>query len=146
MRGAAIPGSTECDVLQPDLPLREPGMASETTAARPRLGLITAALMSSLALAATETTFVTAAMPTIVAELGGLAEYSWVFSGFLLSFTASIAVFGKLADLFGRRNVYLAAMLVFLVSSLLCGLARNMTELIAFRILQGVGAGGLLPL
>ena len=102
--------------------------------------------MLSLALAATEATFVTAAMPTIVGELGGLADFSWVFSGFLLSSTASIAVFGKLADLFGRRNVYLAAMAVFLVGSLLCGLARDMRELIAFRILQGVGAGGLSPL
>ena len=114
-------------------------------AARPQLGLITAALMSSIALAATEATFVTAAMPTIVAELGGLAEYSWVFSGFLLSSTASIAVFGKLSDLVGRRNVYLAAMITFLLGSLLCGLARDMRELIIFRIVQGIGAGGLMP-
>ena len=102
--------------------------------------------MLSLALAATEATFVTAAMPTIVAELGGLADFSWVFSGFLLSFTASIAVFGKLSDIFGRRNVYLAAMGAFLLGSFLCGLARDMRELIAFRILQGIGAGGLSPL
>jgi EmrB/QacA subfamily drug resistance transporter len=85
-------------------------------------------------------------MPTIVGQLGGLGTFSWVFSGFMLSFTASIAVFGKLSDLFGRRRVYLAAMIVFLGGSLLCGAARSMNELIVYRIVQGVGAGGLLPL
>ena len=102
--------------------------------------------MLSLFLAATETTFVTTAMPTIVAQLGGLSMFSWVFSGFMLSFTASIAVFGKLSDLFGRRRIYIAAMAIFLTASLLCGLARDMTELIVYRILQGIGAGGLMPL
>jgi EmrB/QacA subfamily drug resistance transporter len=111
-----------------------------------RLHVITGALMLSLFLAATETTFVTTAMPTIVAQLGGLATFSWVFSGFMLSFTASIAVFGKLSDLFGRQRLYVAAMVIFLIGSLLCGIARNMTELIAYRILQGIGAGGLMPL
>jgi EmrB/QacA subfamily drug resistance transporter len=111
-----------------------------------RLHVITGALMLSLFLAATETTFVTTAMPTIVGQLGGLATFSWVFSGFMLSFTASIAVFGKLSDLFGRQRIYIAAMAIFLAGSLLCGIARNMTELIVYRILQGVGAGGLMPL
>jgi EmrB/QacA subfamily drug resistance transporter len=111
-----------------------------------RLRVVTGALMLSLFLAATETTFVTAAMPTIVTQLGGLGAYSWVFSGFMLSLTASIAVFGKLSDLLGRRRVYLVAMSVFLVASLLCGVARSMTELIVYRIVQGIGAGGLSPL
>ncbi|MGH7805090.1 MAG: MFS transporter, partial [Candidatus Binatia bacterium] len=113
---------------------------------RRSLRLVTAALMLSLALSATEMTFVTAAMPTVAGELGGLADYSWVFSGFMLSFTVSVAVFGKLADLFGRRRVYLTAMSLFLLGSFLCGLARDMNELIAYRILQGAGAGGLSPL
>src|SRR6516165_2708050 len=116
----------------------EPAMA--------RLHVITGALMLSLFLAATETTFVTTAMPTIVAQLGGLATFSWVFSGFMLSFTASIAVFGKLSDLLGRQRIYIAAMAIFLIGSLLCGIARDMTELIVYRILQGIGAGGLMPL
>ncbi|MET1084375.1 MAG: MDR family MFS transporter [Burkholderiales bacterium] len=111
-----------------------------------RLHVITGALMLSLFLAATETTFVTTAMPTIVAQLGGLSTFSWVFSGFMLSFTASIAVFGKLSDLFGRRRIYIVAMAIFLTGSLLCGIARDMTELIVYRILQGIGAGGLMPL
>ena len=113
---------------------------------RQSLGFITAALMLSLALAATEMTFVTAAMPTVAGELGGLEDYSWVFSGFMLSFTVSVALFGKLSDLFGRRRMYLAAMSLFLLGSALCGIARDMNELIAYRILQGAGAGGLSPL
>lgn len=112
----------------------------------PRLRVVTGALMLSMFLAATEMTFVTAAMPTIVTQLGGLEIYSWVFAGFTLSLTASVAVFGKLADLYGRRPIYLVAMAIFLVGSLLCGLARDMGELVACRILQGVGAGGLMPL
>src|SRR5437870_4448361 len=96
----------------PDLPQAPPDT---------RLRVITGALMLSLFLAATETTFVTTAMPTIAAQLGGLGAYSWVFSGFMLSFTASIAVFGKLSDLLGRRRIYLAAMAIFLTASVLCG-------------------------
>ena len=111
-----------------------------------RLHVLTGALMLSLFLAATETTFVTTAMPTIVAQLGGLSTFSWVFSGFMLSFTASIAIFGKLSDLYGRRNIYVAAMTIFLVGSVLCGIARDMSELILFRIVQGIGAGGFMPL
>jgi MFS family permease len=125
---------------------RNVSAAAVRDAAPARLRVITGALMSSLFLAATETTVVTAAMPTIVGQLGGLGTFSWVFSGFMLSFTASIAVFGKLSDLFGRRRIYMAAMLVFLGGSLLCGAARSMNELIVYRIVQGIGAGGLLPL
>jgi len=122
------------------------GLTSTQAPAPPRLRVITAALMLSLFLAAAETTFVTTAMPTIVSQLGGLATYSWVFSGFLLSFTASIAVFGKLSDRVGRRRMYLVAMGIFLTASVLCGIAGSMTELIVYRILQGIGAGGLMPL
>ena len=111
-----------------------------------RLHVLTGALMLSLFLAATEATFVTTAMPTIVAQLGGLSTFSWVFSAYMLSSTASIAIFGKLSDLFGRRSVYLSAMTIFLVGSVLCGIARDMNELIVFRIVQGLGAGGLMPL
>lgn len=111
-----------------------------------RLRVITAALMLSLFLAATETTFIAAAMPTIAGQLGGLSIYSWVFAGFMLSSTVSVPVFGKLSDLYGRPRLYLVAMFIFLVGSILCGLAQNMVELVIFRILQGIGAGGLMPL
>ncbi len=129
-----------------DAAIADPSRDHTAAAERARLRAVTGALMMSTFLAATETTFVTAAMPTIVTQLGGLAIYSWVFSGFMLSYTASIALFGKLADLYGRRPVYVVAMSVFLLGSFLCGIARDMPQLVAFRVLQGIGAGGLMPI
>jgi len=102
--------------------------------------------MLSLFMASMEATVVATAMPTIVGQLGGLASYSWVFSIYLLASTTTVPIFGKLSDLFGRRRVYLVAMGVFLVGSILCGRAGTMQQLIAFRAVQGLGAGGVLPL
>ncbi|MDR7518074.1 MAG: MDR family MFS transporter [Armatimonadota bacterium] len=108
--------------------------------------LITLGVMLSLFLASMEATVVATGMPTIVSQLGGLDIYSWVFSAYMLAATATVPIFGKLSDLFGRRPVYLVAMGLFLAGSLLCGLAQSMAQLIAFRIVQGLGAGGVLPL
>jgi EmrB/QacA subfamily drug resistance transporter len=110
------------------------------------LVVITAGLMLSLFMSSTESTIVATAMPTIVAQLGGFSAYSWVFSAFMLASTTTVPIFGKLSDLYGRRPVYLVAMVLFLVGSLLCGLSQSMTQLIIFRVVQGLGAGGLLPL
>jgi EmrB/QacA subfamily drug resistance transporter len=85
-------------------------------------------------------------MPTIVDQIGGLSAYSWAFAVYLLASTTSVPLFGKLSDLYGLRRVYAVAMAVFLVGSVLCGLATTMPQLIAFRALQGLGAGGVLPL
>jgi EmrB/QacA subfamily drug resistance transporter len=111
-----------------------------------RLYVITAAMMLSLFLASIEMTVVATAMPTIVAHLGGLSIYAWVFSAYMLASTTVIPIFGKLSDIYGRRPVYLGAMTVFLIGSVLCGEARTMKQLVLFRALQGLGAGGLLPL
>jgi EmrB/QacA subfamily drug resistance transporter len=108
--------------------------------------LVTAGIMLSLLMASMEATVVATAMPTIVSHLGGLAIYSWVFSAFMLASTTTVPIFGKLSDLYGRRPVYTVAMAFFLVGSLLCGRAQSMPQLIAFRVVQGVGAGGLVPL
>lgn len=108
--------------------------------------LITAGLMLSLFLASMESTVVSTGMPTIVSQLGGLESYSWVFTAFMLASTTMVPLYGKLSDLFGRRPVFVAAMIIFLVGSALCGLAASMPQLIAFRAIQGIGAGGLLPL
>lgn len=108
--------------------------------------LITAGLMLSLFLASMESTVVSTGMPTIVSQLGGLERYSWVFTAFMLASTTMVPLYGKLSDLFGRRPVFLGAMAIFLVGSVLCGLAVTMPQLIAFRAIQGIGAGGLLPL
>jgi EmrB/QacA subfamily drug resistance transporter len=103
-------------------------------------------VMLSIFLAAMESTVVATAMPTVVTSLGGLDIYSWVFSGFLLSSTVMMPLWGRLSDLLGRRPTYLAGLVVFLVGSALSGAAQNMTQLIVCRLLQGVGAGSLMTI
>ncbi|MCK8601626.1 MDR family MFS transporter [Desulfoferrobacter suflitae] len=106
-----------------------------------RVMVVSAALLA-LFLGALDALVVGAAMPTIVSELGGLHLYSWVFSSYLLTRAISLPVFGKLCDLLSSRKLYLFAISVFLVSSVLAGAAHSMTQLIFFRALQGIGAGG----
>jgi EmrB/QacA subfamily drug resistance transporter len=101
-------------------------------------------VMLSVFLAAMESTVVATAMPTVVAGLGGVHIYSWVFSGFLLTSTVTMPLWGRLSDVFGRRPVYLIGLVVFLAGSALSGLAQTMAQLIAFRMLQGLGAGSLM--
>jgi EmrB/QacA subfamily drug resistance transporter len=103
-------------------------------------------VMLSIFLAAMESTVVATAMPKVVGSLGGLEIYSWVFSGFLLTSTVMMPLWGRLSDLFGRRRTYLAGLVVFLLGSALSGASRNMTELIVFRMLQGIGAGSLMTI
>jgi EmrB/QacA subfamily drug resistance transporter len=107
---------------------------------------ITAGLLLGMTLAALEATVVSTAMPTVVATLGGLAHYSWVFSAYLLTSTASVPIWGRLADLYGRRRMYLLGVLVFLVGSVLSGMAGSMIQLVVFRAIQGLGAGAIIPL
>ncbi len=102
--------------------------------------------MLSMFLASMEGTVVATAMPTIVAQLGGLEIYSWVFSVYLLASTTTVPIYGKLSDLLGRKRVYAASMGLFLLGSVLCGSAGSMEQLIFFRAIQGLGAGGVLPL
>ncbi|MEA3131736.1 MAG: hypothetical protein QOF46_3531 [Paraburkholderia sp.] len=94
---------------------------------------------------AIEATIVSTAMPQIVAQLGDLHLYSWVFSSFLLTQTAMTVVFGKLADLYGRKPVMLAGIAIFLLGSVLAGFAWSMPAMIVFRLIQGVGAGAIQP-
>jgi EmrB/QacA subfamily drug resistance transporter len=107
---------------------------------------VIAGIMLSVFMASMESTVVATAMPTIAGQLGGLERYSWVFAAYLLTSTTTVPIFGKLSDLYGRRTIYAAAMGVFLVGSLLCGLAQTMNQLVWARALQGLGAGGVLPL
>jgi EmrB/QacA subfamily drug resistance transporter len=113
---------------------------------RNRIILVTAGVMLSLFLASMESTVVATAMPTIVGQLGGLEHYAWVFSAFMLASTTVVPLYGKLSDIFGRRKIYVIAMALFLAGSILCGLANSMTQLILARALQGIGAGGIMPL
>ena len=107
---------------------------------------VLAAVMAGMFMIAIEATIVSTAMPQIAARLGNLQYYSWVFSAFLLAQTATTVIFGKLADLFGRRPVLLAGIGIFLAGTVLCGLAWSMPALIVFRLIQGVGAGAIQPL
>ncbi len=103
-------------------------------------------IMLSIFLAAIESTVVATAMPTVVASLGGIRIYSWVFSGFLLTQTVTMPLWGRFSDLYGRRPVYLVGLATFLVGSALSGASQNMVQLILFRMVQGLGAGALMTL
>src|SRR3954463_5141629 len=111
---------------------------------QPRVRLIFTALLFVLLLAALDQTIVSTALPTIVGDLGGISHLSWVVTAYLLAATITGPLYGKLGDLYGRKKVLQSAILVFLVGSVLCGLAQSMAQLIAFRALQGLGAGGLM--
>src|SRR5206468_11812900 len=111
-----------------------------------RILAIYAGLMTALLLAALDQTIVATALPQIVSDLGGLTQYSWVFTAYMLASTVTVPLYGKLGDVYGRKPLFLFAIVVFLVGSALCGLAQNMTQLVLFRGGQGLGAGGLIPL
>ncbi|RQR55992.1 MFS transporter [Burkholderia sp. Bp9126] len=108
------------------------------------VGLIVAALLLVMLLSALDQTIVSTALPTIVGELGGLDQLSWVVTAYLLSSTVVLPLYGKLGDLYGRKIVLQAAIVLFLAGSALCGVAQDMTQLILLRAVQGLGGGGLM--
>src|SRR6476469_4993329 len=110
----------------------------------PRVRLIFSALLLVVLLASLDQTIVATALPTIVGDLGGLAHLSWVVTAYLLASTITGPLHGKFGDLYGRKSTLQVAIVIFLIGSILCGIAQNMPQLIAFRALQGLGAGGLL--
>lgn len=107
--------------------------------------LILISVMLAMFLSAIEATIVATAMPAIVGELGGFSLYSWVFSAYLLMSAATILIFGKLADIFGRKPVFVTGVLVFIIGSIVAGLSTSMLVLIIARFIQGLGAGALMP-
>ncbi|WP_448165261.1 MDR family MFS transporter [Burkholderia cepacia] len=118
--------------------------AAETARRDAPAGLIVAALLLVMLLSALDQTIVSTALPTIVGELGGLDQLSWVVTAYLLSSTVVLPLYGKLGDLYGRKIVLQAAIVLFLAGSALCGVAQDMTQLIVLRALQGLGGGGLM--
>ncbi|MBM9621847.1 MDR family MFS transporter [Streptomyces zhihengii] len=104
------------------------------------------ALLLGMLLAALDQTIVATALPTIVSELGGMDHLSWVVTAYLLASTAATPLWGKLGDQYGRKKLFQAAIVIFLIGSALCGMAQNMPQLIGFRALQGLGGGGLMVL
>ena len=116
------------------------------TAPPARLRTVLAGALLAMVLAALDQNIVNTALPRMAADLGGLQHLSWVVTAFMLTATTTTPLYGKLSDLYGRRLLFFVAILVFLAGSLLCGLAQSMGQIIAFRALQGLGAGGLLTL
>lgn len=113
---------------------------------RAQIRLVMAGLMLAMLLAALDQTIVATALPMIAQELGGLDQLSWVVTSYLLASTAGTPLYGKLSDLYGRKRVFQSAIVIFLIGSILCGLAQNMVQLSVFRGVQGLGGGGLMAL
>lgn len=122
-----------------------PAVPGEDRSRRTALVAIGALLLGML-IAALDQTIVATALPTIVSELGGLDHLSWVVTAYLLAATAATPLWGKLGDQYGRKKLFQTAIVIFLIGSVLCGIAQNIGELIAFRALQGLGGGGLIVL
>ncbi|HZT52278.1 MAG TPA: MDR family MFS transporter [Stellaceae bacterium] len=121
-------------------PGAQPGLSAASS--RP---LVLAAVIAAITISAIEGTIVATVMPQIVGQLGDFDLFSWVFTAYLLTQAVAIPVYGRLADIHGRKRMLLAAIGLFLVGSVLCGFAWNMLSLVGFRIVQGIGAGGLVP-
>jgi EmrB/QacA subfamily drug resistance transporter len=121
-------------------------LPAPATRSRRGVTVVFVALMLAVLLAALDATIVATALPTITSDLGGLNQLSWVVTGYLLASTISTPLYGKLGDLYGRKRIFQAAIVVFLAGSALCGLSQSMGELIAFRTVQGIGGGGLMVL
>jgi MFS family permease len=105
-----------------------------------------AGLMLALTLASLDQNIVSTALPRIVSDLGGLAHLSWVVTAFMVTSTISTPLYGKLSDMYGRKPLFFTAIIIFLIGSVVCGLAQTMFQLILFRAIQGLGAGGLITL
>jgi EmrB/QacA subfamily drug resistance transporter len=119
-------------------------IADGDTRTGPSVRVVFAGLMLVMLMASLDQTIVATALPTIVGDLGGLSHLSWVVTAYLLAQTVVTPLYGKLGDLYGRKLVLQAGLVVFLLGSVLCGISQNLTELIAFRALQGLGGGGLM--
>jgi len=142
----SIPAASAAPADSVTPPLPRADVAADDGAAPANRRLITFGLVLGMAVVALETTVVTTALPTIVGEFGRLDLYSWAFSAYLLTSTVSVPLYGKLADVFGRKRVFAFGMALFLIGSMLCGLATGMGQLVLFRALQGLGAGAVMPM
>jgi len=109
----------------------------------PRRGLVLAAALMAIFMPAVEASIVATALPTIIGDLGGFHLFSWVFAVPLLTQAVTIPLYGRLADLYGRKRVFFVGTVIFLIGTTLCGFARSMVVLICFRALQGTGAGAI---
>lgn len=111
-----------------------------------KVGLVVTGLLLGMLMAAMDNTIVSASMPTIVGELGGLDQFVWVTSAYLVATMASMPIFGKLSDMYGRKRFYLLGLAIFLIGSVLCGTANSIEQLSIYRAIQGIGGGSLMPI
>src|SRR5579872_3496388 len=116
-------------------PLPEPSVGNQ------RRILILIGVMLGMLLASLDQTIVGTAMPRVIAELGGLEHYAWVATGYMLASTVMVPIWGKLSDIYGHRPFFILGMVLFLLGSALSGTSQNMAQLIAYRAIQGLGAG-----
>jgi EmrB/QacA subfamily drug resistance transporter len=122
------------------------GMGTAPPAVTRTVWVVFAGLMIGNALSSLDTTVVATALPTIVGDLHGIRDLSWLATSYLLTAMVSTPLYGKLGDLYGRKRIFLFALVTFLAGSVLCGMAHSMMQLVLFRALQGLGAGGLMSL
>src|SRR6185437_12732399 len=132
--------------IQYSPPGRTPPLLMVNTVTPSGRPFVIASIMLASFMAAIEGTIVATAMPSIVGQLGGFRYYSWVFSAFLLAQSTTTVIYGKLSDLFGRKPTLIVGIVLLLIGSVLCGFAWSMTSLVAFRLLQGLGAGAIYPI
>ncbi len=111
-----------------------------------RILAIYSGLMVALLLAALDQTIVATSLPRVVSELGGISQYAWVFTAYMLGATVTVPLYGRLGDVYGRKPLFIVAISIFLFGSALCGLSQSMLQLVVFRAIQGLGAGGIFPL
>src|SRR5690349_16573731 len=134
----------------PDSRAAGPGItasaAAPTAFTHRQIQVILIGPLSGMLLSALDQSIVGTALPRIVSDLGGLNHIAWVVTAYLLTSTASTPVWGKVSDLYGRRIIFQATIVIFLIGSALCGLAQSMPQLIIFRAIQGVGGGGLMAI
>ncbi|GIN19116.1 MAG TPA: MFS transporter [Bacillus bacterium] len=122
------------------------GELAKNIPSRTKRPYVLAAVMLAMFIGAVEATIVATAMPAIIGDLGGFAHYSWVFSAYLLMNTITVLIYGKLSDLYGRKPILTIGISIFLIGSILCGLSSSMEQLIIFRLIQGLGAGAVMPI
>src|SRR3954453_2635274 len=121
------------------------GVSANSIGLRSERGPVLAAVMLCTALVAIDATIIATAVPSIVKDIGGFTEFPWLFSIYLLAQAVSVPIYGKLNDLFGRKPVILWGIALFLLGSILCGVAWGIWPLIVFRVIQGLGAGAIMP-
>src|SRR4029077_5969852 len=139
-------GKSTPQATAPTMPPQTSGSFPQSAPSRRTTAIIVGGLLTGMLLAALDQTIVATAGPTIISDLGGLSLYAWVFSAYILAQTVALPIFGKLSDLYGRRKFFVLGLAIFMGGSILSGASQNITQLIVFRAIQGIGSGAFFPI